>query len=278
LGRVTEILQGAADVPVADAVWQQIATPVRLRAELEASPIDLDAVEQLAFRLGAEAIEPLLDLLESATEQSARARALKLLISIGPAVAEPAANRLANAPWYMQRNILILLRELKAWPAGFSAVSYARHSDVRVRREAYKLLLDLPQYRGSAMSHGLEDSDDDIIRLILRAGLESCPPEAHRAIERFIADGRRTPELRSLAVRVLGRAGGPQVLPRLLELAGARRSLLGWRLGPKSPVVIAAVEALARHWGDDPKVASVLALARHHPDAEIRLAAQVRYA
>jgi hypothetical protein len=79
-------------------------------------------------------------------------------------------------------------------------------------------------------------------------------------------------------VRALGRASGPQALPRLLELAGARRSLLGWRLGPKSPVVVAAVETLARHWGADPKAASVLALARDHPDPEIRLAAQMRYA
>lgn len=278
LGRVAEILEAAPETQVADTLWRHIATPARLRAELAASPIDLVAVEGLATRLGAVAIEPLLDLLESASDQSVRARALKLLVSVGPAVVGPAAGRLARAPWYVQRNILILLRELKAWPSGFSVVSYARHAEVRVRREAYKLLLELPQHRGSALSHGLEDSDDAIVRLVLRAALDSCPVEAHRAIERFIADAKRPPELRSLAVRVLGRASGPQVLPRLLELAGARRSLLGWRLGPKSPVVIAAVATLARHWGTDPQVAGVLALARDHPDPEIRLAAQVRYA
>ncbi len=278
LSRVAEILQSAPEVPAAEVLWRHIATPARLRTELAASQIDLIAVEGLAARLGTLAIEPLLDLLASASDQSSRARALRLLTSIGPPVAEPAAKRLAQAAWYVQRNILILLRELRTWPPGFSFVSYARHSDVRVRREAYKLLLDLPQHRGSAMSHGLEDPDDDIARLVLRFALESCPPETHRALERFIANARRPPELRSLAVRALGRASGPQVLPRLLELAGARRSLLGWRLGPKSPVVVAAVATLARHWGSDPQVASVLALARDHPDPEIRLAAQVRFA
>jgi hypothetical protein len=278
LGRVAEILNTVPDAKVTDTLWRHIATPARLSSELKAPGIDFVAVEGLATRLGGVAVEPLLDLLESASDTSTRARALKLLVTIGPAAAVPATARLPRAPWYVQRNILVLLRELKAWPLGFSAIPYARNPDVRVRREAFKLLLENPQHRTSALSHGLEDTDDDIIRLVLRAALESCPPEALRALERFVGDTRRSPELRSLAIRILGRASGPQALPRLLELAGARRSLLGWRLGPKSPVVVAAVATLARHWGADPEVANVLALAREHSDPEIRLAAQIRYA
>jgi hypothetical protein len=174
--------------------------------------------------------------------------------------------------------MLTLLRRLRTWPPGFSAVPYARHSDVRVRREAYKLLLEFPPHRASATVHGLKDTDDGVASLVLRASIESCPGEAHHAIERFIADGRRTAELRALAVRVLARHSGPEALPHFLKLAGTRRALLGWRLEPKSPVVLAALAALARYWTWHPQAAGLLAHAREHADHDIRVAAQMRYA
>lgn len=81
-----------------------------------------------------------------------------------------------------------------------------------------------------------------------------------------------------MAVRVLARATGAQALPRLVELAGGRRILRGWRLAPKSPVVLAAIGALAKYWGDHPQVSGLLAEARQHPDPDVRLAAEARFA
>lgn len=278
VARVTELLRAAPDPTMAEPFWHQVATPARLRAELAATPIDLNAVEGMATWLGADAVEPLLDLLESTPDRSARSRALRVLTGLGPVAALPAAARLGKGAWYTQRNILVLLRELKFWPQGVSVVPYARHADVRVRRETYKLLLSFPIHRVSAVVHGLEDPDNDIVALVLRAALESCPREAIRPLERLVGDSGRSAELRALGVRVLGHASGPQGLPRLLELAGSQRSLLGWRLEPKSPVVLAAVAALAKHWGEHPQAASLLAHARSHSDPDIRLAAKVRYA
>jgi hypothetical protein len=77
---------------------------------------------------------------------------------------------------------------------------------------------------------------------------------------------------------VLGETSGPQGIPYLLAFAGARRSLLGWRLGEKSPVALAALNALARYWAGHPQTAGLLALARQHPDPDIRLAARARFA
>jgi hypothetical protein len=277
-GRAAALLTGAPSQATAEALWSHIASPARLRDELVASPVDFTAVEGLAVKLGDRAVEPLLDRLESATDQTSRARLLKVLIRMGPAAAIPAAARLGQAPWYVQRNILVLLRRLRAWPAGFSPVTCARHSDFRVRREAYRLLLGHPQHRASAMSHGLDDADDGIVRLVLHAALEACPKETVRAVERFVGEGHREPELRALAVRVLARATGAQALPRLVELAGGRRILRGWRLAPKSPVVLAAIGALAKYWGDHPQVSGLLAEARQHPDPDVRLAAEARFA
>lgn len=274
-----DLLHGApAGSAMADAMWAEIATPTRLRLELSAPRQDFRTIERIVSRLGPMAIEPLLDLLEQSADRSARARTLNLLTSIGPSVGPAAAARLQNAPWFVQRNLLALLRQLRVWPPGFSAVTYARHPELRLRREAYKFLLEFPAQRPSAILHGLEDPDAEIVTLVLRAAVDGCPPEAMRAIERFVEDWRRPAPLRALAVRALAGSHGPQALARLLELAGARRRFFGWRLESKSPVVLAAVSALARYWGSHPQVASLLEMARQHSDPEIRMAAGMRHA
>jgi hypothetical protein len=273
-----ELLRDAPANATADTLWRQLATPARLRAELSAEPPDFITVEGMVSRLGPMAAEPLLDLLERATTASVRGRALRLLAGIGPSTAAAAAARLKDAPWYVQRNLLVLLRTLRTWPPGFSAVSYARHPEARLRREAYKLLLEFPPHRTSAIVHGLDDASSEIVTLVLRAAVDDCPREALRAIERFTDDWRRPAEFRALAVRALARASGPQALGRLVQLAGARRSFLGWRLDGHSPVALAAVSALARYFGAHPQVAGLLEAARDHSNPEIRLAARMRSA
>ena len=83
-------------------------------------------------------------------------------------------------------------------------------------------------------------------------------------------------------MKVTGRrscgATGPEVLPRLVGLAGERRVFRGWRLAAKSPIVLAALGALAQYWSAHPQAESLLALARNHPDPDVRLAAQARFA
>jgi hypothetical protein len=281
--RIPEVLGVLRDAPpagtaTANALWRQIATPARLRLELSLPRLDFSTIESLVSHLDALAVDPLLDLLEQAPDRAVRARTLQLLATIGPPVAPVAAARLKNAPWFVQRNLLALLRTLKVWPAGFSAVTYARHPDLRLRREAYKLLLEFPEHRASAIMHGIGDENLEIVTLVLRAAVDDCPPDALRAVERFMADWRRPAELRAIAVRALGGANGPHALAQLLDLAGTRRHFFGWRIEAKSPVVLAAVSVLARNWGGHPQVVGLLREARDHDDPEIRLAAKVRFA
>lgn len=277
-GRVAELLARAPAGDTADGLWRAIATLPRLRAELAADPVNFTAVKGMAVRIGAPAADPLLDHLESAPDQTSRARALKVLIAIGPAALAPAAARFAQAPWYVQRNILVLHQTLNAWPTAFSPISCTLHPNPQVRREAYKLLLTYPQHRTSAMSHGMKDKDEGIVRLMLLAALEACPREVVKSVETFLGEGNRSPELRVLAVRVLARNTGPEALPRLVGLAGERRFFRGWKLAAKSPIVLAALGALAQYWPSHPQAASLLDLARRHPDPDIRLAAGARFA
>jgi hypothetical protein len=277
---LVELLRGAPAhaKSTADALWSHLATPARLRAQLNEERPDFLAAEGLVARLGRSATEPLLDLLERASTTSVRGRTLRLLVGIGPSVAPAAAARLKDAPWYVQRNLLVLIRMLRTWPPDFSAVTFARHADPRLRREAYKLLLEFPQHRTSAVLHGLEDTSPDVVTLVLRAAVDDCPREALRTLERITEDWRRPAEQRALAVRALARGSGPQALGRLVQLSGARRSFLGWTLDARGPVALAAVSALARHFAAHPQVAGLLKAARHHSDPEIRLAAQMRSA
>ncbi len=268
----------SASAATANALWRHVATPARLRLELSVPCLDYSTIESLVSRLGALAVDPLLDVLEQANDRSVRARTLQLLVAIGPPVAPVAAARLKNAPWFVQRNLLALLRMLRIWPTGFSAVAYARHPDIRIRREAYKLLLEFPEHRASAIIHGLGDENPEIVTLVLRAAVDGCPPDALRAVARLTGDRRRPAELRAIAVRALGRANGPHALAQLLDLAGTRRHFFGWHIEAKSPVVLAAVSELARNWGGHPQVIGLLREARDHDDPEIRLAAKVRFA
>jgi len=262
----------------ATALWRQLATPTRLLAELMTPQPDFVTIEGLVKQLGPAATDPLLDLLERAATATLRGKALRLLSGLGPSVAERAAARLKEAPWYVQRNLLVLLRMLRTWPPGFSAVSFARHPEPRLRREAFKLLLEFPAHRTSAILHGLQDESLEIVMLVLRAAVDDCPYDTLRALERFTEDWRRPAELRALAVRALARSSGPQAVGRLVQLTGARRSLFGWRLDAASPVTIAAVAALARHWSAHPQVMGLLKAARAHRDPQLRLAARVQSA
>src|SRR5438552_3301088 len=63
---------------------------------------------------------------------------------LGPVI----ATRLAgHIPWYVTRNLLLILDGLPALPDGFSAAAFIDHDDARVRREAVKVSLKVPVER-----------------------------------------------------------------------------------------------------------------------------------
>ena len=202
-------------------------------------------VEGVALRLGATAADPLLDYLQTASDRTSRARAMSVLIAIGPGVLPAAAARFAQAPWYVQRNILVLHRALSAWPAGFSPISCTVHPPSAGSPRGVKLLLNFPQHRTSALSHGLRDADDGIVQLVLLAALGVVSP-------RGVQGGRAIPRCRSpvggapgSAVRVVARASRARALPGWSDSPASGGCSGGWRLAAKSPIVLAALGALA---------------------------------
>ncbi|MGZ8391596.1 MAG: hypothetical protein ACXWWK_02015 [Gemmatimonadales bacterium] len=272
-GLMAGLLEAAPHTETAKALWRHVASPERLQAELVQDPLDQEVIEILIRHLGLDAANSLLDHLGRSEDRSARAALMKQLLALGPGIGEAAVARLRDAPWYLQRNILVLIGRLGSWPKGFSPLSYAAHADARIRREGIKLLLESPEHVTEGILLGLRDEDEGIVGLALRAALESCPPEAIPLLEGIAMDPRRPAETKVPTLRILARTRSPVALAVLLALAQHRRRWFGRRLPPKSPELLAAVAGLASCWADHPMASDVLSDARKHADPEIRAAA-----
>jgi hypothetical protein len=146
-----------------------------------------------------------------------------------------------------------------------------------VRREAFKLALRNPEDRSQALSAGLSDSDAQVQRVSLAECARGSPPAVVPQLCARIADPGTDPELRVSAVHALGASREPLALRTLLRLADGGRSLLGKRrLAPPSPLLAAAVAALATGWWDDLEASEVVRRARLSADPAVREAAGAR--
>ena len=241
------------------------------------APLDLDLLDRLIPAAGIDAMGPLFDVLAASADRRVRARLLELLSRYGAAAAPEAMLRLEGAPWYVQRNLLKLLSQLPELPADFKAGAILSHPDARVRHEALRLLLRDPANRGSAILHALEAPDDATVRLGLLAASDDCPPAAVGPILELLNAGTLDREAQAHAVRAIAPTRSDHVLAALLQIGRVRGWLgFGRRLAPRSPALLAALDALATHWRYQPEAESLLEQARRQRDPEIRDAAAVR--
>jgi len=262
-----------ADDPLARTYRPMLAGSGALAALLTATPVDAESVERLAPEVGSPAIPMLLDCLATSEERSLRRRVLQLLAHFGNEVVPHVIERLAGAPWFVQRNLLRLLQMLPDPPPVSLAVEYSRHTDPRVRVEGFRLLMRHPEARARGIMEGLSDPDSSGVRVAVMAAGEDCPPAAAPLLLRGLAEGRIEPGLVPSAIRALGpMVMEPGVIEVLLSYGGRRLPLLGWRVAVKSKETLAALSALARHWREDPRAAQLLARAARHDDSDIRQA------
>jgi hypothetical protein len=260
----------------AEAVWSRLPTRDELRRALEREEPDMALVERLLRRLGIEAAEPLLDALGGADSRNTRRRLLAWLAQLGPGVGPLIMARLESPHWYVLRNMLVLLGGLDHWPEGFSPSAYLAHADARVRREALKLALRVPELRDQAIRTGLADGDDLIVRTALAAALDGCSAEAAPRLIELTESRGQAADVRLQVVKVLASLQTPAARDCLIRRVLTRRGWIPWRrLASKSPELVVAVSGLAARWADDSKAAAVLRVAARSSDPEIRSAAGV---
>ncbi|HSJ65777.1 MAG TPA: hypothetical protein VK922_17975 [Gemmatimonadaceae bacterium] len=272
--RLLELLDGARERSAAAArIWKLLTQRDPLGSILRQEGVDAELLARLVDRAGARAVDPLLDVLAESSVRSTRRLALEHLVSLGSATVDAAVARLPDAPWYVARNILILVRRVGAWPGTWSPAELAQHADPRVRREAIRLMLSHAAWRDRAIVMGMRDEDRAVTRAALIAASSGCPRSAVASLLRRLREKTVDDDLAPFAIRALAASGAREGL-ELAVTTVLQRTLFGRpRLATPRAEVLAAIAGLAAHWRDDPRAQQILALAAEHPDPTVRSAA-----
>lgn len=277
-GRTSDLLQVLASLPegsetVAAVLRARLGHPETVRAILSQPTADFENLDRLQAFMNAEGYEVLLDALATADNRTTRRRLLDRLFQAPLDLRPMIVARLHDARWFVQRNMLVLLDRIGGPPDGLSLTPWTTHADVRVRHEAIRLQLRVPAERHAAVRAALDDGHPRLVHSGLAAIQHECPGALAEAVGAIVADPHAAPELRGMAARALGRCRDRRALPLLLAQVDGGRTLLGRpRLAPRSPVMLAALRALADGWSADRRAGTFLELAAGASDPDIRRA------
>ena len=256
-GRLTEALEVVDRAPRASEASETIAaraaTPESVRVLLSSQPVDLALLDRLLAHTGDASADPMLDTLAASESRQLRRALIDRLIRIGPPLGPHLIPRLGDERWYVVRNLLYLAAELPAAPAGLNAAQFTQHEDLRVRREALRVLFKDPAVRTRAICTALTDADPRVKRLALAAAADGACPEAAVPLVVALATGDEESELRVAAIKTLASEGGRLSLDALLRLTRMRRSVLGMgsvKRVSSEPEFLAALAALGRFAGE----------------------------
>src|SRR5712671_1489415 len=278
VGDLVDLLALSPPSPDIGPLWTRVTSPDVVRELASTEPPDFATLDRVLPRLPVDGFEPLLDVLGTSESRTTRRGLLDRLAraprELGPAIASRLAREI---PWYVTRNLLLILDGLPELPDGFRAAAFIAHEDARVRREALKVSLKVPADRETALLGALRDADPRMVRVALTSALEDCPASALPLITQIVQDSAVASELRVLAIKVLGRVRTTVALTSLLELVDGGTTWLGRpRLASRSLELLAALMALAAGWRDDVKASALLTLAAASNDPDIRNAASLK--
>jgi hypothetical protein len=271
VGLLVETLEASPNGSPAP-LWERVTSPDVVRQLAGTEPPDFATLDRVLPRLPVGAFEPLLDVLGASESRTTRRGLLDRLSRAPRELGPHIAGRLATAlPWYVVRNLLLILDGLPALPEGFSTAAFIAHEDARVRREALKVSLKLAAERERALIGALRDPDPRTVRLALTAALDDCPPAALPIVIELARSPDTGSELRVLAIKLLGRARNTEARGTLMQLVDGGTNWLGRRkLAPRSLELLAALMALASGWRNDHEAAALIALAAKSTDPDVR--------
>ena len=259
----------------AEAIRAQLTHPRTIATLVAREPLDLEILDELVPMMSADGYAVLLDALAASPNRATRRKLLDRIAQANVDICALVAARLDDERWYVQRNMLLLLERLRRVPPGFSALPWTQNPDDRVRYQAIRLQLMIPEEREAALYAALEDTDERIIRVGLLALQEDFDFALVAPVAQLATDARKEDELRVHAVRALAQSRESVALDTLLRVVDGGRTMLGRaKLAPRSPVILAALRALAVAWAFNPRAKDALALARRSSDPDIRHAAE----
>jgi HEAT repeat protein len=244
---ITLLARAPRQNPATEVVRGRVQDPGMLRAVLSLQPVDFALVDQLVGVLGSRAALPMLDVLIESESRQVRRSLIDRLIAVPNYVRPLLQARLADERWYVQRNILFIAAEIRGRPPAVDAMPFRQHPDVRVRREALRILFRHVEERTRAVCTALADEDPRMKRLAINTIIEDgCPETAVPLLATLATDEEQESELRIGAIRALASEGGRLALDVLLKLTEIRRrSIIEFvSQSTASPEYLAAVSGL----------------------------------
>ncbi len=257
----------------ADALRAQLREPDAIARLLAEEPVNFAALDTLMPSMSVAEHEPLLAALSDSDSRVTRRRLLDRLAQSPLDLSPIIAARLTDPRWHVVRNMLLLLERTERVPPGFTAAPWLMHEDWRVRYEAVRLALTLPAEREDAIELALAERQPRLIAVGLAALPGECPPELVDRVAALAADGTLPDDTRVLALRVLADAPQADVVPALTALVDGGRTIFGrTKLAGPTPVMLAALRALAARFADEPAARPYLKLARASADPAVHAA------
>jgi len=280
-GRIPDLIdlleQSPRQSPATESVRHRVVAPESLTAALSAVPLDLALVDRIARSLGPEAAEPMLQVLTESESRQVRRAIIDRLVKMPEVVRPLLSKRLGDERWYVVRNMLCIAADLPGGAPDLAAAPLSQHPDPRVRWEAMRVLFRQPAERTRALCRALADQDEKIKRLAVSAlGQGGVPEPAVPLLAAIATDQDADEELRVATVRSLGGSRGSMALETLLKLSEIRRRSIMDRLSAQatSPVLLAALQALAAFRGDGRAKSRLEAAARSWDPAAAKAAAE----
>jgi len=232
------------------------------------------AVQNILAYYGLAVLMPLLTRLTEEEDSRCRHHILEILRH-QPAEALPELLPfLKDRRWYVVRNVILILGEIRHQAALPPLVKMLGHPDTRVRREALRAITRIggPQ-AGKILIRVVEKGDAHLGRLALMSMGALQDPDVTEFLLK-LAKGESLGELeldeetRIDAINGLGQIGSAKVIPALVELLQTRKL---WKRAEHEQIRIAAARALGGI--GDPAVAEILEKATQDRSEEVARAA-----
>jgi hypothetical protein len=262
--------------PLRDSLVDRLINESTFREELARERPSVPVLQHAVARLGAGAVEALVRELERRGDGDA-VWIVSLLIRIGTPGIPVVGEMMATLSPRALRHVIGVFDHCDAWPETSDPISYARHDDPVVRREALRYALKRAATRDRAILAGLRDADVRNFNLALSAISGTYAIEVARAVMARLDTPELTDQLRARSIRALGESSHVEVLTWLENRATTRHWLFrSVRLRKPSLELTAIVTALAARDDNRPGSTRILALARRSRNADLRRAATRR--
>ncbi len=278
-GRTGTLLDILDDAPAgaavaAPALWKWVDRKDTVSHLLRHRPVDYQSLDRMVNRIWVESAGPMLDGLLESESRLERLALLDCLAQIGSEIGPLIVERLDDSHWYRIRNLLSLLGRLPTLPDGFSPQPYFKHSEPRVRREAFQIALSHRVGGPGTVLQALDDPDPVVIEKGLLAARKNPSPAIVNLLIGIVGDPESSVRLRLLALRALATVRSPIAFETMRALVWERRWPFRHTLADKSALMLEALATIARTWRREPQAQPLLAAARRSSDPQIRAVAR----